>query len=171
MTNKTFTLNNAISESDIQKMVIDWATFNNNYYSGLLKWLHSSLNGVSLGGDIKSRMITINSQKARGLKKGIADLFLPLPKVLFIENNDNYCLTLYSAIVNANKRNVKLFNYLDDIGAKIISIGLYMELKTLVGKLTVEQADFLDYANSVGYTAVMCRGYDQTIDTIKDYLS
>lgn len=54
--------------------------------------------------------------------------------------------------------------------------GLYIEMKrpktstSVKGKLSDSQREFLDYANSVGYKAVICYGAQEAILEIKKYL-
>jgi hypothetical protein len=48
--------------------------------------------------------------------------------------------------------------------------GLYIELKTNTGRLSHEQAGWLDRLNEAGYMAVLCRGDKAAIETIKSYL-
>ena len=49
--------------------------------------------------------------------------------------------------------------------------GLYIEIKTLTGTLSDEQAVWIDGLRALGYRAEVCRGVDETLDTICDYLS
>lgn len=49
--------------------------------------------------------------------------------------------------------------------------GLYIELKSgASGKESKNQLDYIDYLNSVGYNAVVCRDEHSFIRVIKDYL-
>jgi hypothetical protein len=48
--------------------------------------------------------------------------------------------------------------------------GLYIEMKADGGTLRDEQRDFIDYANEVGYSCVVCHGFDEAIDAIMSYL-
>ena len=48
--------------------------------------------------------------------------------------------------------------------------GLFLEAKTSKGKLTEEQADFLIYADSVGYGVGIFRSVQEGIDIINRYL-
>lgn len=49
--------------------------------------------------------------------------------------------------------------------------GLYIEMKRLKGgSVKPEQQDWINYLNSVGYYAVVCRGADEAIAVIKKYL-
>lgn len=49
--------------------------------------------------------------------------------------------------------------------------GLFIEVKSKTGKPTVEQKDFIDRMNSVGYMARVCYGAEEVINTMKDYLA
>lgn len=49
--------------------------------------------------------------------------------------------------------------------------GLIIEMKRVKGgRLEPEQADWLQHFNAQGYMAVICKGGDAAIDTIKSYL-
>ena len=49
--------------------------------------------------------------------------------------------------------------------------GLFIELKRVTGGVvSARQRDWLDYLNSVGYLAVVCRGFDRAKDVITDYM-
>ena len=48
--------------------------------------------------------------------------------------------------------------------------GLVIELKDGDGKLRPEQVDWLDALNQYGYKATCCRGADDAIQTIMEYL-
>lgn len=97
-----------------------------------LKWMHAIPNGGSRGDSRQSAAIVGARLKAEGVKKGVADIFLPCPQGT--------------------------------------SHGLYIELKTLVGKVSKEQLEFAKDMISAGYEIVICRGYLEAIFTIKDYL-
>ena len=49
--------------------------------------------------------------------------------------------------------------------------GLYIEMKTLVGKLTKEQKEFLARMNKAGYLALKANGANEAIRIVKDYLA
>lgn len=49
--------------------------------------------------------------------------------------------------------------------------GLFIEMKSLTGKLSKVQSEFLCRMNQIGYYAVACYGADQAIEVIKKYLS
>lgn len=49
--------------------------------------------------------------------------------------------------------------------------GLYIEMKRMKGgTLAPEQRDWLDFLGSQGYMAVVCRGANAAIQTLRDYL-
>lgn len=48
--------------------------------------------------------------------------------------------------------------------------GLYIEVKTMTGRMTVVQQEWLAYLRKIGYKAELCRGVDETIAEICDYL-
>jgi len=50
--------------------------------------------------------------------------------------------------------------------------GLYIELKRVKGgSVSKEQKDWIEFLNSQGYKALVCRGSAEAIKEIKDYLS
>lgn len=48
--------------------------------------------------------------------------------------------------------------------------GLFIEVKSEIGKPTPEQIAFIERMRLVGYQAQICYGVDEVINTIKDYL-
>jgi hypothetical protein len=48
--------------------------------------------------------------------------------------------------------------------------GLFIEVKSKIGKPTPHQLHFLERMNSVGYMARVCYGAEEIIDTIQEYL-
>lgn len=110
-----------LSEAEEQKKIFEWAS-----YIPELKWLHCIPNGGSR--NIREAV----NLKRQGVKKGIADMFLPIPKGKYH--------------------------------------GLYIELKVGKNKLSVYQKEFLEYANKVGYLAIVCYGHEEAIKCITEYL-
>ncbi len=49
--------------------------------------------------------------------------------------------------------------------------GLFIEVKSKIGRPSPEQKAFLERMRNVGYRAEICYGADEVISTIKDYLS
>lgn len=115
---------NAQPEAIEQAKVITWARANERNYPYL--WLlHCSLNGVKMTKAQAVRAI------AQGMKKGVADLFLP----------------------------VKQGGY----------GGLYIEMKSAKGRISIEQSKFLKDVNDNGYAAFVCYSADDAIKRIEDY--
>ena len=115
---------NAQPEAIEQAKVIAWAKANERNYPYL--WLlHCSLNGVKMTKAQAVRAI------AQGMKKGVADLFLP----------------------------VKQGGY----------GGLYIEMKSAKGRISIEQSKFLKDVNDNGYAAFVCYSADDAIKRIEDY--
>lgn len=48
--------------------------------------------------------------------------------------------------------------------------GLFIEMKSMIGKCTQKQMEFLERMVLVGYYACNCNGADEAIETIKAYL-
>lgn len=49
--------------------------------------------------------------------------------------------------------------------------GLYIELKTDIGKATEEQKDWLEYLSAAGYYTDVCHGFYAAVAVIEDYLT
>ncbi len=49
--------------------------------------------------------------------------------------------------------------------------GLYIEMKSQKGRVRKEQKWWLDELNDQGYLALACRGFDQAVDVITEYLT
>ncbi len=49
--------------------------------------------------------------------------------------------------------------------------GLFIEVKSKIGRPSAEQKAFLQRMKDVGYKAEICYGADEVINTMKDYLS
>ena len=121
---KPRTKRNAQPEAIEQAKVIDWAKANERNYP-YLQLLHCSLNGVKMTKAQAVRAI------AQGMKKGVADLFLP----------------------------VKQGGY----------GGLYIEMKSAKGRISIEQSKFLKDVSDNGYAAFVCYSADDAIKRIEDY--
>lgn len=48
--------------------------------------------------------------------------------------------------------------------------GLWIEMKSLTGKPTALQKDWVEWLRSVGYAAYICNGAEQAIERIEEYL-
>lgn len=49
--------------------------------------------------------------------------------------------------------------------------GLYIELKTDIGRPSKEQREFIAFVREQGYHAEVCRGWEQAFAVLKDYLA
>lgn len=49
--------------------------------------------------------------------------------------------------------------------------GMYIELKTNEGKASKEQAEYVKRLSELGYKAIVCKGFDQTIKEIQGYFA
>lgn len=68
-----------MSEHSLQSLVIEWAQRHEGRHPEL-RWLHSSLNGIFIPGPRGLVARIINHMKQEGMKRGIADLFLPVAR-------------------------------------------------------------------------------------------
>ena len=78
--------------------------------------------------------------KAEGLRSGVSDILLPVTKR----------------------------HYIDD--QKIITCGLFIEMKSVKGKISYEQAEFGRFVTSQGYQFVVCYSWIEARDEILRYL-
>lgn len=118
----------AITEMKHQSAVIRWsqqASIRSRWPE--LKLLFHIKNENREGG---AQAVAID--KAMGVKKGVPDLCLPVPR-------GNYC-------------------------------GLYIEMKSLSGKARQEQQWWIDELGAQGYLAIVCKGYVEAINALKEYL-
>lgn len=49
--------------------------------------------------------------------------------------------------------------------------GIAIEIKTKTGRATKEQLKWIDDLNKRGYYAVVCKGFDECVSTIKKYMN
>ncbi len=49
--------------------------------------------------------------------------------------------------------------------------GLFIEVKSMIGRPSAEQKAFIQRMRDVGYRAEICYGAEEVINTMKDYLS
>lgn len=88
--------------------------------------------------------------KAEGVKRGVGDMMLPVPRMKEKPFDRAFHDMMYH--------------------------GLFIELKrpklvgTVKGTESPEQAEWRDYLNSVGYRSVVCVGWLEAVAAIKDYL-
>jgi len=134
-----------MTEHDEQAAVIEWARYHENQYPDLAL-LHAIPNGAWFAG----KWGTAKKMLAEGLKKGVPDL----------------CLPVVRAYPPASK---EIIRFLPELPI-LIHHGLYIEMKTAKGRVRPEQQWWLDRLTEQGYKAVVCRGADEAIAVIKEYL-
>ncbi len=49
--------------------------------------------------------------------------------------------------------------------------GLFIEVKSMVGKPTPEQKSFIQRMNALGYRALLCYGAEEVINAMKEYIA
>lgn len=129
------------SEHSHQAALFCWAALSLKTYPEL-RWLHAIPNGGTRGDDPKSRAIRGAKLKAEGVKAGIPDIFLPVPRQ-------------YSTLDG-------LYWY----------HGLYIEMKKPgeIKRTSDEQKEFGNYAIEHGYGWVVCDNWEFARDVIIQYL-
>lgn len=117
-----------------------------------LEWLHAIPNGGSRGNDKKTATIRGAALKAEGVRSGVADVFLPVPKK-------------YKRCANGSF----VYRY----------CGLYVEMKkpdlkpvkdTSKGGLSEEQISFKNYALKNDYGWIVCYSWREAAKAIRSYL-
>ena len=125
------------SEHDEQAALIEWCRLNEGRFPQL-RWLFAIPNGTYT--TRTSAVKAINE----GVKKGVADLFLPAPMYV-VQNHGNEII------------------YID-------YHGLFIEMKTAEGTVSQEQRQFIKDVRALGYAAEVCRGFDAARALIEAYL-
>ena len=114
------------TESEEQQALFRWAAYEAGMYPELKLLYHVPNEGQ------RSRA-TGGRMKCEGLKSGVPDICLPVPRDGFH--------------------------------------GLYIELKrTKGGRITVEQAEWLENLAAEGYYACICKGWEKASELIVQYL-
>lgn len=116
-----------ISESAIQKAIMQWAAIQEHNGLPELKLLYHCPNGGYRNPKEAS------SFKKMGVKPGVPDLHLPVPKGIYA--------------------------------------GLWIELKTQIGKQSEYQKEWEKELTNYGHLYKLCRSVDEAILAITDYLS
>ena len=130
------------SEMTHQKVIFIWAALNTDKYPQL-KWLHAIPNANS------------HRQVAEGVRSGVSDICLPWPLKKILTIDDTLGLSNHTEVYH----------------------GLYIELKIEKrrnqknGGCSDDQIAFTEYANSVGYKAVVCYGWLEAVKAIEEYLN
>jgi len=102
-------------------------------------------NGAVLAGDARRRAMQMARLKREGLRPGVPDLMLAIPRV---ERHGR----------DANGWPVTIFN------------GLFVEMKRIGGKPTKDQLEMADLLRRQGYNVVIAEGYDEARRAIEGYL-
>lgn len=123
------------SEDGEQKALFIWAQLNIQKYPQL-KWMHHIPNGGS------RHIAEAGKLKAMGVKRGVADICLP----------------------------VAIYHF-KEWGGEIKYCGLYIELKKKIGgKLSIEQSEFGHFVSGQGYKYHVGYGWEDARDKIVEYL-
>ena len=131
-------------ESKLQCAVIHWWHLSCKKFNVSEILLFSVPNGAFYGGTEKSRMIRASILKREGLRAGAPDLMLAVAKAW--RPSDTKC----TLAVDCH--------------------GLFMELKTATGKISIEQMLFHEELKLQGYRVEIIRSLEQAITVITDYL-
>lgn len=121
------------TESEQQIMLFEWAELMSVLHPEL-KLLHAIPNGG------KRHIATAVRLKKEGVKKGVPDVFLPVPKC----ESNKVCV--------------------------ILKTGLYIEMKSKKGKLSESQQDWIERLRMQGYRVEVCCSFEEARDVILDYL-
>ncbi|MDD4381748.1 MAG: VRR-NUC domain-containing protein [Candidatus Dojkabacteria bacterium] len=131
----------ATPEHDEQVALFYWAELNSNKIPSL-KLLMAIPNGASYGGG-GGRWNIAKRMKDEGVKKGVPDVFLPVP-MMYMDENTN------------------------EIGK--VSAGLWIEMKAGKNKTSDEQDWWIEQLREAGYRVEVCYSSQEAIDVITDYL-
>lgn len=107
-----------------------------------LKWFHAIPNGGIRGDDEKSRMIRGGQLKAEGVRRGVADTFLPYP-------NGGYC-GLYIEMKKPSQK---------------------PKSDKAKGGMSDEQIEFMDYVKANKYGFATCYHWREAAKILQSYLT
>lgn len=119
-------------ESRLQIECVKWFSYQ---YPHLDRNLFAIPNGEKRG------IITATILKRQGVKAGVADIFLAMPK-----------------------------SFIDKYESEVIIHGLFIEFKTDKGKQNENQITFQKAVTTTGYRYVIVRSFDEFKELIEDYL-
>lgn len=146
-------------ESDAQKAVISWFDRVSKHQFGVPAFLlHAIPNGSALGTgkedwQVLQRVKRAQRLIAEGLRPGVCDLFLAVPRTQRPDPLEADCE--------------------DGDERPVWHHGLYVEMKRKddkTSKVSPEQATFIDAVRVQGYRAVVCRSAEEAISEITKYL-
>lgn len=144
------------TESQIQCAIVEWA--NNTPFCYRYKKIGNFLLSIPNGGkrekfknyNGKIYCPSGNKLKKEGQRKGASDLFLAIPRDIY---------TFDKTMIISFAR-----------GQETRNCGLWIEIKSKNGKLSMDQSRFFEDMKSVAYSCVLVRTVDEGIQAIKDYL-
>lgn len=126
-----------------------------------LAWMHAIPNGGSRGDDAKSRAMQGAKLKAEGVKKGVLDVFLPLPmKLTSCGPTDGYVPTRYHGLYIEMKR-----KQTDKEGVRKARI-----IDQAAGATSREQDAFIVWARSHGYAVGIYFDWRSAAKDIQTYI-
>ncbi len=132
------------NEDGLQKAVLCWSALaENRARFPALKWLFHVNNGDRASGRVG--LIRGGRAKAMGVKKGVPDLWLPVPAAPRMQGNTFRVGEYYH--------------------------GLIIEMKTPTGIVSDEQKEWLDHLNGMGYYAKVCWSWEEARDLLVWYLT
>ena len=125
-------------EHDQQVALFFWASLNSKKIPAL-ELLMAIPNGAYYGG----HWSVANRMKEEGVKKGVPDVFLPVP-----------------------------MTYVDEVSKEVTSMyaGLWIEMKAGKNKTSPEQDWWIDKLQDMGYRVEVCYSSSEAVDIIEDYL-
>lgn len=129
----------ASPEHDQQVALFAWASIMGNKQPEL-KMLMAIPNGASYGGG-GGRWSIAKRMKDEGVKKGVPDIFLPVP-----------------------------MTYVNDGQVTDMKAGLWIEMKAGKNKPSEEQKWWMEQLQSFGYRVEVCYSTDEAIEVIENYL-
>ena len=156
----------ARSEFTEQVQVMKWLKLK---YPDIL--VNSSPAGARYGRG-KEAIIRGAMQKRAGASKGFPDIFIYQP-VDHISIGANVCSSMSDSLNSLFKKVIKKDTVVRSPGdiRHTWFCGLAIEMKREKGGVVSdEQQAWIDGLNNAGYKAVVCRGYDEAIKTITEYL-
>jgi hypothetical protein len=129
------------SEHAHQTALFAWCALNVNQYPEL-KWFHAIPNGGNRGDTAQSRAIEGGRMKAEGVKRGVADCFLPVK-----------CGHWSGLYIEMKK------------------VDLKPKTAKSNGGLSVAQIEFKKFVQNQGYGWVVCYGWVEAKDILIQYLT
>lgn len=126
-------------EHDEQVALFDWANIMGDKHPEL-RLMFAVPNGAFYG----RYWSTANKMKAEGVKKGVPDVFLPIP------------------VAKTDKKTGEITK---------LTAGLWIEMKAGKNKTSPEQDEWIAQLREYGYDVSVCYGAQEAIKVISEYLS